>query len=279
MASAATEAQPSVPAQPSVVGGSSWVAPIREAGELAIFCVQALIATPRALRYFAEVLRQTALMMRGTLLLVFTMNVFLGITVGNFAFFTLRSIGASDFMGLVSGYGAPRQLGVTMFGYVFTAKVCCAMAAELGAMRIQQEVDAYSSTGVDPIRYLVGTRLIAVVLFVPVAAFASLVGHIAGVYVMSVILLQGLPGGTLMSVHWAVQSLADQIFAISVMLGIAVSTALVACFYGLRTRGGPAAVGSSVARSLVVNLVLLHVVAVVFAMFVYGPDLKLPIGG
>lgn len=279
MATAVTEARQPVPSQPEVRRRPAASGIFREAGELIVFCGQALIAIPGALRYFSEALRQAGLMMRGALLLLFLMNVFLGFSIGNFAYFMLRGIGAGDFLGLVSAYNAPRQVGPTMFGYVFTAKVCCAMAAELGAMRIQQEVDAYSSTGVDPRCYLVGTRLLAVLLFVPVATAVTLVAHIAGVYTMSVVILQALPGETLMTVHWDLQSLGDQVFCIFTILAIALSTSLVACFYGLRTNGGPAAVGASVAKSLVVNLVLLHVVAVCFAIWVYGLDHKMPLGG
>jgi len=60
---------------------------------------------------------------------------------------------------------------------------------------------------------------------------------------------------------------------------IAITTSLVACFFGLRARGGPAAVGAAVARSVVYNLVIVHVIAATAAAAFYGNNLKLPIGG
>lgn len=274
-------AVPPVGATPKVSGKKTRKAGgfLEEAGDLITFAGQSLAALPGALRYTSEVLRQASMMLRGTLVLMFVMNAFLGMTLTNVAYFLLRSLGASDYLGVVSGYGTPRQIVTTMFGYVFTAKVCCGMAAELGAMKIQQEIDAYESTGVDPRRYLVGTRLLAVVIFTPVAVAVGLVGSLAGSYFEAVTVIQGIQGNVLTDVHWSVQTVNDQMFAVFTALAIGLPTAIVACFYGLRTTGGPAAVGTSVARSIYVNLVLLHLIAVFCAVVYYGTNIRLPIGG
>jgi phospholipid/cholesterol/gamma-HCH transport system permease protein len=252
---------------------------LREIGDLVIFTGQALRALPGSLRYASEGLRQASMMFRGTILLMFVMEIFLGSSSTNFAFFFLRSIGASDYMGVVSGYAGPRELAPTMFAYVFAARVCCGMAAELGAMKIQQEIDALESTGVDPMRYLVGTRLMGALIFVPVGAMVALIGILVGVYLNTVTVLHGIAPHVLLDVNWSVQTISDQLIAVLTMGVISVATAIVACFYGLRTSGGPAAVGTSVARSLYMNLVLLHLIAVFFAVFFYGGGLRLPIGG
>jgi len=252
---------------------------LREAGDLTIFFWQSLAAMPASLRYTSECLRQAAMMAQGTMLLIFAMNAFLGMTLANVLYFLLRTLGASDYLGALSGYGTPRQIVTTMFGYVFTAKVCCGMAAELGAMKIQQEIDAYQSTGVDERQYIVGTRLVGALIFAPLAVAVGLIGSIAGTYFETVTVIQGISGHVLLDVHWSVQTLSDQVFALVTTVAIALPTAIVACFYGLRTSGGPAAVGDSVARSIYVNLVLLHLIAVFAAVVYYGPDLRLPIGG
>ena len=134
---------------------------LRETGELTQFGGRALVGLAGTPRFASEAMRQAAQMIRGTWLLMLAMNVFIGMTLVNFAFFFLRSIGAGDYLGLTSGYAQPRQVATTMFAYVFAAKVCCGFTAEIGAMKINQEIDAYGSTGVDPLRYVVGTRLFA----------------------------------------------------------------------------------------------------------------------
>jgi phospholipid/cholesterol/gamma-HCH transport system permease protein len=250
-----------------------------EVGELVLFSGQAIRAIPYSLRYFSEVARHASLMLRGTLPLMAVMTAFIGTSVINFGFFFLRSIGASDAVGLASGYGGPRQLATTMFGYVFTAKVCCGIAAELGAMKIQQEVDAMEADAVDPTRYLIGTRLVASLLFTPIAVALTILTYTAGCYATAVLLLQGVDPHVFLDVHWSVQSLSDWTFVLVLCLLLSLTTATVGCFYGLRATGGPAGVGRAVARSLFVNLIIVHVFAVCGAVVVYGANLKLPVGG
>jgi phospholipid/cholesterol/gamma-HCH transport system permease protein len=249
----------------------------REAGELLIFSWQILRALPGTTRYFAEVMRQAAAIVRGTSVLLLVMNVFLGISVANFGYFFLRSLGAGDYVGVVTGLLAQRQTSVTMFGYVIAAKVCCGFAAELGAAKIQQEIDAYESTGVDPRQLIVGTRLLAVILFVPLATVISLIGQNLGAFLAVVTILQGNSAQTFTTVTFSVQSVIGEFYSLLTILSIAVPCTLVACFYGLRTGGGPASVGSSVARSLMVNLILVHVISAFCGVLFYANNIRIPI--
>jgi phospholipid/cholesterol/gamma-HCH transport system permease protein len=250
-----------------------------ETGELASFSARAVKAAPGSARYLSEVMYQARTLVRDTSLLMFVMAGFLGISTMNFAFFFLRSIGASDYLGLVLGYIDPREAAITMFGYVFTAKVCCGFAAEIGAMKIQQEVDALESTGIDPLRYIVGTRLLAVLFYAPIGAMLCIIGSGLGSWFGGVVVLNGISSQVFFSVYWGVQTIADQFYAAIGITLIAIATTLTACYFGLRTRGGPAAVGGSVAKSLVVNLVLCHLIAALVTVYFYGTAINLPIGG
>lgn len=258
---------------------SAIAAGLQTAGEWTTFFGRTIKGTLGTFPYFSEVLRQASIMIAGTSLLMFVMNIFQGASVANFGFFFLRAIGAGDFMGLVSGYAGPRQTGVTMFGYVFCAKICCGITAEIGAMKIQQEIDALESTGVDTMRYIVGTRMGAILIFLPVAAAITLIGQIAGVYIITVLIVHGIAPATLLNVNWAVQTVNDQLYSVFTMGLIAVVTASVAMFVGLRTTGGPANVGAAVAKGILANLVILHVISAFCAIMFYGGNSKLPIGG
>jgi phospholipid/cholesterol/gamma-HCH transport system permease protein len=276
---ATVAAPPSNPAPPASRPPRPGTGFILEAGELVRFAGTALRNLPFASRYLSEVARHTSMMLRGTLPLMAVMTAFIGVAVINFGFFFLRSIGASDAVGLASGYGGPRQLCTTMFGYVFTAKICCGMAAELGAMKIQQEVEAMDATAVDHQRYLVGTRLLAALIFTPVAVGVSILTYTAGCYATAVLLFQGVDPHVFLATHWSVQHAPDWIFALVTCLLVALVTATVGCFYGLRATGGPAGVGSAVARSLFMNLILVHLITVCGAVLVFGANLRLPVGG
>ncbi|MCU1676947.1 MAG: hypothetical protein JWM93_1705 [Frankiales bacterium] len=270
---------PAPPAPPAPPTAGPVGSALDGAGEWTTFFGRTVKGTFGTFPYFSEVLRQAAIMIAGTSLLMFVMNIFQGASVANFGFFFLRAIGAGDFMGLVSGYAGPRQTGVTMFGYVFCAKICCGMTAEIGAMKIQQEIDALESTGVDTMRYIVGTRMAAVLIFVPVAAALALIGQIVGVYLVTVTVVHGIAPATLLNVNWAVQTINDQIYSLFTMGLIAVVTASVAMFVGLRASGGPANVGAAVAKGILANLVILHVISAFCAIMFYGGSSKLPIGG
>jgi phospholipid/cholesterol/gamma-HCH transport system permease protein len=273
-ATAPEELQQPLPA-PQKSGGLQSA--LREAGQLGIFFKDAAVALPGSFAYFSEALRHAAMMVTGTVVLLFAMELFQGASIANVGYFLLRGIGAGDFFGLVAAFGVPRFTCALMFGYVFAAKICCGMTAQLGAMKIQQEVDAFESTGIDPRRYLVGTRIIAVLLFLPVAFVVAYFGDLMGCVGVSVTLSKGLSGSTFYSTFWSSQQVSDLLFMGACFVSVAMFCTVVACFYGLRTRGGPAEVGSAVARSLVVNLVGVHLIVATFAATWYGTASKLPI--
>jgi phospholipid/cholesterol/gamma-HCH transport system permease protein len=251
---------------------------LQEMGELVVFSVKALRGTLGAPRYFSEVLRLNALMIRRTTFLLIAMNIFLAFSVATFGFFFLRTIGAGDFVGVFSGLLTQRQVSMTMYGYVLSASICCSMAAELGSAKIQQEIDAYESTGVDTMQFIVGTRVLATLLLVPLATAVSLFSQNLGAFLDVVVVLQGNSARQFLDVTFSVQSVIGQFYALITFAAMTLPCVLVACFYGLRTGGGPVGVGRSVAKSLMINLVLVHVISAFFGVAFYGRNLNIPVG-
>jgi phospholipid/cholesterol/gamma-HCH transport system permease protein len=260
---------------PSPAGHDSWVA---EVGELVAFGSRALRALPGSARYLAEALRHASGMVVRTSPLLLVMYVFMGIVTMNTGYFLLFPLGAADYLGAIGGFGI-HVSAVIMFSYVFTAKVCGGFVAEIGAMRINQEIDAYESTGVDPLRFVVGTRVIATLLYIPIAAVVGLVGYVAGCYLDGVLILQATDFATYSRFHWSSQGLRELGFVFTTVTLTGVATAITACFYGMRTTGGPAAVGAAVAQAVKVNLVLANLVAAFTVITWYGADAGVPIGG
>lgn len=252
---------------------------LAEAGDLLTFSGHAIAALRRTPRYASEVLRQAAALVAGSTLIVAAMSFFIGVVVVTFAFYFLRSAGASDFVGGVTGIFDPRAATPLMFGYIIAAKVGSGLTAEIGTMRIAEEIDALEAEAVDPMTYVIGTRLAATLLFLPLAAAVALVMSTAGSYVNAVHILDAVPSGVFLRDHWAFQNVTDQLFGLGVMGITGVCIVLTACFFGYRVDGGPAGVGVGVARSLVVNLILVHVIVSVALVTFYGTDVGLPIGG
>jgi phospholipid/cholesterol/gamma-HCH transport system permease protein len=266
---------PAPAAKPQRKAGQGFFA---EMGELVVFSLKAMRALVGTPRYFSEILRLNAIMIRRTSFLLLAMNVFLGFSVATFGFFFLRTIGAGDFVGVFTGLLTQRQVSMTMYGYVLSASICCAMAAELGSAKIQQEIDAYESTGVDPMQLIIGTRILAALMFVPLATVISLFGQNLGNFLDIVVVLQGNSARQFLDVTFSVQSVVGQFYAMITFVFMTLPCVLVACFYGMRASGGPADVGTAVARSLMINLVLVHVISAFFGVFFYGRNLNIPVG-
>jgi phospholipid/cholesterol/gamma-HCH transport system permease protein len=252
---------------------------IEETGELARFTGTTLRSLPRSGRFTAEILRQLAILARGSTALIVVMVVFVGFSATNYGYYFLKAAGASDYIGLVPGVVGPRLIGALLFGYTFAAKVGCGLASEIGAMKINEELDAYEVEGVTVQRYVVGTRVIAALLFVPIIVPFALVASTLGSYINAVGVLHAVPTETFLRFNWVNQSIGDQVFAFGTIFVLSAVIVCVGCFYGARTTGGPAGVGDSVSRSLTVNLVLIHVILGLGDILFYGPNLGLPIGG
>jgi phospholipid/cholesterol/gamma-HCH transport system permease protein len=262
-----------LPRKPNVV-----VEAVQEAGSLIRFSGGVVLALPRSLRYFSEILRQAAIVGPSTLLLLAFMEIMIGISSANFVYFLLKALGAGDFTG-VGGGVLPRVSCVVMFGYVFVTKVCGGFVAELGTMKINQEIAALDSTGVDPMAYVVGTRVLATILLIPISAGVALVTFYLGYYFTSVIVLHGVTASGLNQFYWGAQSFRDVEYTVIVITLTTVATALAACFYGMRASGGPAGVGSAVARAVLVNLLIVHILGMLMVTLWYGNSFGLPIGG
>jgi phospholipid/cholesterol/gamma-HCH transport system permease protein len=250
-----------------------------ELGELAGFSLGSLRQLPGAIKYLSEVLRQLAILVRGSTLFIAVVTLFIGFSATSYGYYFLKAAGAADYIGLVPGVSTPRVTAALLFGYGFAAKVACGFTAEIGAMKISEELDAYEVEGTSVMRYVVGTRLAAALLYVPIITPIALVAATLGSLINSVFVLNAVPQVTFFQYNWANQSLGDQFFALATILILALVMTLVACFYGLRARGGPADVGRVVSRSLVVNLVAIHVILGLADFAIYGTNLKLPIGG
>lgn len=250
-----------------------------EVGDLTRFAGRTAAALPHSARFAAEVFRQLALLVRGSTLLIALMVGFVGFSATNYGYYFLRAAGAADFIGLVPGVTGARLLAPLLFGYAFAAKVGCGLASEIGSMKINEELDAYEVEGVTAQRYVVGTRVLASLLYVPIVTPLALVGATAGAYFGGVTVLHAVPSETFLRFNWVNQSIGDQFFALAVIAVLAGVIVCVSCFYGMRTSGGPAGVGVSVSRSLMINLVLVHVIIGLGDIIIYGTDLGLPIGG
>ena len=254
-------------------------APFREAGELASFSSRAVFAAGGTARYFAEILRQCSVLIVGSTLVLVSLMTVLGGECGLFITYLTRPLGANSFNGQLMNQCGLREMFPYMFSYIFAAKVGCGLVAEIGSMRISDEIAALESVGIDPMRYVVATRLLAVWICVPLIFAIGLVTGIYGGALVAVLQLRDISSGQFFDGYFGAQTLQDNLFSLIKMGSMATTIALVGMYYGYRASGGPVGVGSAVARSMMVNLVLIHVIGAFWSSVFYGLNPRYPYGG
>ena len=179
-------------------------------------------------------------------------GVIVSVQVGNL----LHTLGADSLLGATGGLGVIKQGAPLATGFLLGGAGAAALAADLGARTIREEIDAMKVMGVDPMRRLVAPRLGAAMLVsVLLCGFVVFVGFLTG-YVFNIFAQGGTPGsyvGTFAS--FAITT--DLFVALLKSLIFGVLAAIIACDAGLNTRGGPGGVANSVNTAVVMSAVML----------------------
>jgi phospholipid/cholesterol/gamma-HCH transport system permease protein len=180
---------------------------------------------------------------------------------------SLRRFGADVFVANLVGLAMLRELGPLMTAIILAGRSGSAFAAELGTMKVREEIDALKTMGLDPVRFLVVTRVIAAVVMTPLlTVFADLLGLIGGALVMRSF---GVP---LITFYRQVQYQVTYSSFVgglvkSFVFGILV--AAIGCLRGLQTTTGASAVGESTTRAVVSGIVLIVITDGIFSVVFY----------
>jgi phospholipid/cholesterol/gamma-HCH transport system permease protein len=237
------------------------------------------VASRRFGSYSAEVLRQAGILTVGSVLIVLALCFSLGLVVGIEGSYGARLIGAPSAAGAFTAIGDLREITPYAFGYMMAAKVSTGFVAEIGTMRITEEIDALEVMGINAPVYLCSTRLAATwIILVPVYAIAILVSFL-GSFIAVVLQVAQVSAGGYLELFWKFQSPDDYLFSVIKALAMATFVVLVGCYYGYTVRGGPVEVGRSTAKAMVVNLIGVHVIGILASQLFWGGTPRLPIGG
>lgn len=247
------------------------------AGEFFGFVWEGLRGLRNVGGYGAEVLRQIGLLVSGSVLVIVFIAFIAGASCGIAAEAIGTAIGASIAGPLFSSFCVGREVVPFIFGFIVAAKVGGGIVAQIGAMRVNEEVDAMEIMGVPAITYLVSTRILAAAVVMPIAYLISLGAGMGASWLSSFVRSGTVSQGTWEFVFYTVTSPTDLIY--SMIKGIVLSTAviLVALYFGYRVRGGPVEVGTATAQSMAVNLILVTVLNMVLTFLFWGFDPGLPI--
>jgi phospholipid/cholesterol/gamma-HCH transport system permease protein len=232
------------------------------------------------LQFFGEALRQAGILITGSAVVILGLVFILGLSsCGIEGAYLNRSLGAPAYAGVFSAWCDLREVVPYAFGYMLSAKVGTGIVAELGAMRISDEIDALEVMGVQPMVYLAATRLLAAWIVLPFLFLTSVGVAFFASWFAVVEQIGDVSSGGYSLIFWMFQNPPDLLF--SLIKGMAISTAvvLVGCYYGYTASGGPVGVGTATAKSMVLNIVLVHVISMMGTLVFWGANPRAPIGG
>ena len=250
-------------------------------GEIARFCgrVMGLVYSGRVFQFFGESLRQAGILILGSTIVIWGLVFTLGLTCGIEGAYLLRAQGAPSYAGVFSAWCDLREICPYAFGYMMAAKVGTGIVAELGAMRISDEIDAMEVMGIPPVTFLAATRLLAAWIVLPFVYLGSIGVMFFASWIAVVQQIAETSSGGYLLIFWMFQNPPDLMFSLIKGMVMATIIVIVGCYYGYTASGGPVGVGSATAKSMVVNIVLVHVVGMMGTLVFWGANPRAPIGG
>jgi phospholipid/cholesterol/gamma-HCH transport system permease protein len=250
---------------------------IDAAGEFGGFALRGLAGFRKLPQFTAEVLRQIGLFVSGNVLVIVFVSFAAGASCGIASEAIGQSIGAGSVGPVFSSFCVNREIVPFIFGFIVAAKVGGGIVAQLGAMRVNEEVDALEVIGIPSIAYLVSTRMLAAMVVLPITYLIALGAAEGAAWIGSFVRSGTVSQGTWEYVFYTVTNLTDIAFSLIKGMVISATVIMVALFFGYRVRGGPVEVGTATARSMAVNLVLVTLLNMVMTFLFWGFDPRLPI--
>jgi phospholipid/cholesterol/gamma-HCH transport system permease protein len=250
-------------------------------GDIGKFCVAVIrdVLRGSGVRYFGETLRQAGILIIGSALVIWGLAFLLGLQCGvNGAYFA-RSIGSPQIGGSFSAICDLREIMPYAFGYMMSAKVGTGLVAEIGAMRISDEIDALEVMGVSSLAFLCATRLMAAWIVLPFVYVAAVAAGFVGSYLAVVQQVGEVSHGGYFLIFWMYQNPPDLFFSTIKGMAMATVIVLVGLYYGYTASGGPVGVGTATAKSMALNTVMVHIVGMLGTQIFWGSNPRAPIGG
>jgi phospholipid/cholesterol/gamma-HCH transport system permease protein len=257
-------------------------------GKQLAFSAKAMAWSPRTIRrYRKETFRLLTevcfgtgglAVIGGTLGVMIGMTMFTGLIVGLQGYSALNQLGTAALTGFISAYFNTREVAPLSAGLALSATVGCGFTAQLGAMRISDEIDALEVMGVPSMPYLVTTRVLAgVAAVIPLYAVGLLSSYLASRQIT--IWLYGQSAGTYDHYFTLFLPPGDVLWSFGKVIVFSVLVILSHCYYGYTASGGPAGVGVAVGRAVRTSIVLISVLDFFLSLAIWGANTTVRISG
>ena len=265
--------------------GRQWLAVPREwlasFGEIVRFCgtVVSEVFTLKVFRFFGEALRQAGLLILSSTLVIWGLIFIIGLQCGIEGAYFTRAAGTPAYSGVFTAWCDLRELVPYAFGYMMAAKVGTGIVAEIGSMRITEEIDALEVMGISSMTFLCGTRLLASWMVLPFVYIGGVGAAFIASYLAVVIQIHEVSPGGYDLIFWAFQNPTDLLYSMLKGAFMATGIVIVGCYYGYTASGGPVGVGTATAKSMVLNIVYVHLIGMLGTQLFWGANPRAPIGG
>jgi len=265
--------------------GRTWLAVPRDwiasLGEIAKFAARDFgeIFSGKVFKFFGETLRQAGILILGSTLVIWSTTFILGLQCGIEGAYFNRSVGAPAYAGVFSAWCDLREIMPYAFGYMMAAKVGTGLVAEIGAMRITDEIDALEVMGISSMTFLCATRLLASFLVLPFMYVAAVGAGFFASYLAVVQQIGEVSSGGFFLIFWMFQNPPDLLYSLIKGMAMATIIVIVGTYYGYTASGGPVGVGTATAKSMVLITVMIHLVGMLGTQIFWGSNPRAPIGG
>jgi phospholipid/cholesterol/gamma-HCH transport system permease protein len=233
----------------------------------------------KVFRFFGEALRQAGLLILSSTIVIWGLTFIIGLQCGIEGAYFNRAVGSPAYAGVFSAWCDLRELIPYAFGYMMSAKVGTGIVAELGSMRISDEIDALEVMGISSMTFLCATRLLAAWLVLPFVYLAGIGAGFFASYLAVVQQIGEVSSGGYFLIFWMFQNPPDLLFSLIKGMAMATVIVLVGCYYGYTASGGPVGVGTATAKSMVLNIVMVHIIGMLGTQLFWGANPRAPIGG
>ncbi|MBN0974968.1 MULTISPECIES: ABC transporter permease [unclassified Gordonia (in: high G+C Gram-positive bacteria)] len=214
----------------------------------------------------------------GTAVVLVILGMAVGASIGIQGYASLDLVGMGSLTGFISSYANTRELAPMIAAIGFAAQAGCRLTAEIGSMRIAEEIDALESMAVRPIPYVVSTRVVAAITTIIPLYIVTLILSFAAAKLV-VILLHGQSGGTYDFYFNAFLKPQDLVFSVIKVLIFVVSVVIIHSYQGYYASGGAEGVGRASGRAIRSSLIIIVVEDMILTLLMWGFDSGVQISG
>ena len=238
--------------------GATMLHVCEETGQVLVLLLETVLGCRLAVRHYRRIATQMVRVGNQSLPIAAAMAIFTGMVLAMHSGYALRQYGSESLLATIVALSMVKEMSPVLSGMLLAGRMGAAFTAEIGTMRVNEEIDALETLGVSPVSYLCVPRFLACVTMMPaLVVYADLVGILGGGAVASAYF--DLPLASYFDSVFKTIAMRDVMEGLvkGVVFGVLIS--LIACHRGLRTAGGARGVGEAITHSVVDSFVWIFI--------------------